>query len=62
MGHNQMEVANCIGVDKSTISREMKRNPGQRGYLLKQAHGLVMNRRRDGWSRISMESWAYIEA
>ena len=47
MGHNQTEIDNCIGVDKSTISRELKRNHGQRGYRPKQAHGLAMSRRRN---------------
>ena len=34
---NQTEVAEEIGVDKSTISRELKRNSGLKGYRLKQA-------------------------
>jgi IS30 family transposase len=31
-GHSGMEIAEVIGVDKSTVSRELKRNRGQRGY------------------------------
>ena len=62
MGHNQMEVANCIGVDKSTISRELRRNQGQRGYRPKQAHGMAMSRCRKGWCRIQTETWALVEA
>lgn len=28
MGHHQTEIAKCIGVHKSTVSRELKRNRG----------------------------------
>jgi IS30 family transposase len=48
MGHQQTEIAKFIGVDKSTISRELKHNQGQRGYRPKQAHNLAMNRRKQG--------------
>jgi IS30 family transposase len=61
MGHNQTEIANCIGVNKSTISRELKRNQGQRGYRPKQAHGLAMSRRQKGRRRIRAETWRLIE-
>ena len=61
MGHNQTEIANCIGVDKSTISREVERNQGLRGYRPKQAHSLAMNRRRRGQSRIQAETRMLIE-
>ncbi|MCX5870844.1 MAG: helix-turn-helix domain-containing protein [Deltaproteobacteria bacterium] len=33
-GHTQSKIAVIIGVHKSTISREVKRNHGQRGYRL----------------------------
>jgi len=36
-GHNQSEIAEVIGVHKSTISREVKRNRSKRGYQYKQA-------------------------
>lgn len=61
MGHNQSVIANCIGVDKSTICRELKRNQGQRGYRPKQAHALAMSRRRKGQVRIQAETWMLIE-
>ena len=61
MGHNQTEIANCIVVDKSTISRELKRNQGQRGYRPKQAHNLAMSRRRQGPCRIQAGTWAIID-
>jgi IS30 family transposase len=61
MGHNQTEIANCIGVDKSTISRELKRNQGQRGYRPKQAHHLAMSRRKKGQQHIQARTWAIID-
>jgi IS30 family transposase len=62
MGHNQTQIANCIGVDKSTVSRELNRNRGQRGYRPKQAQGMAQSRRRKGQCRIRSETWALIEA
>jgi IS30 family transposase len=62
MGHNQTQIANCIGVDKSTVSRELNRNRGQRGYRPKQAQGLAQSRHRKGQCRIGSETWALIEA
>jgi IS30 family transposase len=62
MGHHQTQIANFIGVDKSTISRELGRNRGRRGYRPKQAHHLAMNRRQQGQCRIKSETWALIEA
>ena len=37
-GLKQYAIADQIGVSKSTISREFKRNTGLRGYRPKQAH------------------------
>ena len=31
-GHFQIDISRLVGVHKSTISRELKRNHGQRGY------------------------------
>ena len=62
MGHHQTQIANCLGVDKSTISREQSRNRGQRGYRPKQAHGLAMSRRKKGQCRIQSETWELIVA
>ena len=38
-GHSQAHIARQIGVDPSTISRELVRDTGARGYRFKQAHG-----------------------
>ncbi len=61
MGHNRTEIAAVIGKHKSTISRELSRNKGQRGYRPKQAHGKALHRRDHSHKRISGESWELIE-
>lgn len=43
-GYNQKEIASELGVHPSTISRELKRNIGQRGYRPKQAQRLADSR------------------
>jgi len=40
------EIASEIGVHKSTVSREMKRNRGKKGYRPKQAHYIAVERRQ----------------
>lgn len=61
MGHNQTQIAKAIGVDKSTISRELDRNRGQRGYRPKQAQRLADERRRTSNKRISETTWKVVE-
>jgi len=61
-GHNQSEIAAGIGVHKSTISRELGRNKGLRGYRHKQAHDLATARRKEKVRpRIDAGTWAFIE-
>jgi IS30 family transposase len=62
MGINQTQIAKFIGVDKSTISRELSRNRGQRGYRPKQADALAQRRRKKVECRIQAETWALVEA
>jgi len=45
-GHNQSEIAGLLGRDKSTISREVGRNKGMRGYRPRQAHLWTLERRK----------------
>ena len=45
-GHSQAHIARQIGVDPSTISRELVRNTGARGYRFKQAHEKASQRRK----------------
>jgi IS30 family transposase len=62
-GHTQVDIAQLIGVHKSTISREVSRNKGQRGYRPKQAHCLALERRQlKVKSFITAEEWLRIEA
>lgn len=51
-----------IGVHKSTISREVQRNRGGRGYRYKQAHRLALSRRDSkAKPRIDGATWTIIE-
>jgi len=60
--HSQIEIAVVLGVHKSTISREVRRNCGKRGYRPKQAHHFALNRRRNAVQRrIPVESWEWID-
>src|SRR6201984_1146618 len=45
-GHSQAHIARKIGVDPSTISRELVRNSGQRGYPYTHAHEKATHRRK----------------
>ena len=61
-GLNQAEIAVIIGVDKSTISRELRRNSGLRGYRPQQAHTLALVRRENKAApRIAHKTWQLIE-
>jgi len=61
-GHNRTEIAEMLGFHKSTISRELSRNRGLRGYRAKQAHQLAMNRRQGkAHSRFMADDWQLIE-
>ena len=44
-GFNQTKIAKEVGVHKSTISRELRRNRGFRGYRPKQAHSKAVDRK-----------------
>jgi IS30 family transposase len=43
--HNQKDIANILGRSTSSISRELKRNTGLKGYRPKQAQRLMLHRR-----------------
>lgn len=69
-GEAQTDIADEIGVDDATISRELDRNEGQRGYRYKQAHRFALERRtgkrgcritEDDWERVDdliREEWS----
>ena len=61
-GFTQSAIADQIGVHKSTISRELKRNTGLRGYRPKQAHRLACARQSQiPRGQISHATWAEVE-
>jgi IS30 family transposase len=62
-GNNQTEMAQHLGVHRSTISRELARNTGQRGYRPQQAHRWAQARQRSAGRAYKMtpQTIAYIE-
>ena len=63
IGHGPMEIAKALEVHKSTISRELSRNTGARGYRPKQANEKALERRANATTRkrISAETWEGVE-
>jgi transposase, IS30 family len=62
-GHTQTEMAAILGVHKSSISRELRRNRGRRGYRPARAHELAEARRCSAHRpRISAQTWARVES
>ena len=61
MGHNQIEIANMLGKDKSSISREIKKNSGKHSYHPNLAHKKAIGRRRPGRNKIPEEVWKLVE-
>lgn len=59
--HSQSEIAKVIGVHRSTISRELKRNSGKRGYRPQQAQRLAVSRQKKARSRIERSVWEQVE-
>lgn len=60
--HTQSEVAELLGVNKSTISRELRRNSGLRGYRPQQAQRFCLHRREQKASpRIEPKTWVRVE-
>jgi IS30 family transposase len=62
-GLNQTQIAQKVGVDKSTISREFRRNKGQRGWRPKQAQLLRDERKQAciNGKQFSLNEWAVVE-
>jgi len=58
----QTEIAQVVGVHKSTIGREFKRNNSQRGYRNQYAHHQALHRRKGKAScRILQSEWELVE-
>jgi len=61
-GHDQTEIAMILGRHKSTISREIRRNTGLRGYRPKQAQRLTDERRHSKVrTHINDGTWLAVE-
>ena len=61
INQSPIKIAEIIGVDRSTIYRELKRNTGQRGYRPKQAHEKALARRQGkSKQRITTETWVVV--
>ncbi len=61
-GHNQSQIAVMVGCHKSTISRELRRNRGLKGYRPYQADELAYSRQCDAYrSRIAWQTWQQVE-
>jgi IS30 family transposase len=59
---SQLEIATESGVHPSTISRELSRNRGKRGYRPRQAHQKAEARKANHvTTRIEAETWTLIE-
>jgi IS30 family transposase len=63
-GYSQQAIADAVSVNQSTISRELRRNKGKRGYRHKQAHNKSCERRKSATKRHKMtpDNIALIEA
>src|SRR5882762_4258990 len=61
-GQNQSQIALVVGCHKSTISRELRRNCGQRGYYPLLADKAAQKRHREAYHpRITTETWQQVE-
>jgi IS30 family transposase len=61
-GHNQTQIAAIVACHKSTISRELRRNRGHKGYRPLQAQALAGSRRYESHPpRIAGPTWALVE-
>jgi IS30 family transposase len=61
-GQNQTQIALVVGCHKSTISRELGRNCGQRGYYPLLADKAARQRHREAYyPRIADETWQQVE-
>ncbi|WP_194727295.1 IS30 family transposase [Noviherbaspirillum malthae] len=61
-GHDSSNIAKLMKRHKSTISRELRRNRGERGYRPAQAHQQAVARRcNDNGKRISKHPWDFVD-
>jgi IS30 family transposase len=61
-GQNQTEIAMLVGCHKSTISRELRRNCGAKGYRPYQANEFAYDRQCEAYrARIAWQTWQQVE-
>ena len=60
--HNITLIAQLLGRDKSTISRELRRNAGCRGYRAKQARELASKRSESSRNADTLAPWVKDQA
>jgi transposase, IS30 family len=61
-GQNQTEIALLVGCHKSTISRELRRNCGAKGYRPYQANEFAYDRQCEAYrARIAWQTWQQVE-
>ncbi len=60
-GHQQSEIARVLKRSESTISRELSRNCGKRGYRPKQAHDMAVERRAMNARTIEDATWQFAQ-
>lgn len=60
-GHKQYEIAELLERSRSTISRELARNMGGRGYRPKQAHSMAVERRAMNARTIDDATWQFAQ-
>ncbi|WP_295629226.1 helix-turn-helix domain-containing protein [uncultured Nitrosomonas sp.] len=60
-GHSQSEIATVIDRSVSTISRELARNCGARGYRPKQAHNKAVERKAINARAIDDATWQFAQ-
>jgi len=61
-GTSQERISEVLGVSPSTLSRELRRNKGKRGYRPKQAHEKALaGRKGKSKTRLNQEIWVLVE-
>jgi IS30 family transposase len=60
-GHTQIEIAKVLERSASTISRELTRNCGGRGYRPKQAHSMAIERQAMSARTIDDATWQFAQ-
>ena len=61
-GHDQSQIAKLLGRHKSTISRELSRNTGSRGYRPKQACEMSADRAQNSRNANTVPAWVNDQA